>query len=273
MLGNWSNQIIHGDCFDILPQLPPDSVDMIYWDPPYFQQLEEDRIRLQGGKVARSVDEDWDKFESLEEYEGFIQRGLSELQRTLKPTGSLWISGSYHCIHLIGYHAQKMGMWFFSELIWQKIGPRPNFREVRPIQSHEQLLWLCKDRASAKLVARKKYRHDIMVSLGLSDHGRESLMTQWAIPICRGNERLKRADGVRLHSTQKPVELVRRMISVCTEPGDLILDPMAGTGTTAVAATHLRRDFLVIEQVEQYVVAAKGRVRAVGPFDIINPDA
>lgn len=262
------NKIAHAKCETILPSIPDNTFDMIYWDPPYYLRLGRERLlTLESGREVNGCFEEWDQFESLEDYDQKMGTVIAELQRVLKPSGSLWASGTYHCVHRIGRLAEDLGMWHFSECIWQKLNPMPNFLKARPTNSFETLLWFCKNEKSSKQVSRK-FNFELMREYGINDHGSAGGMGIWKVALCQGGERLK-SDGESLHSTQKPLELLRRMLSVCTAQGDLVLDPMGGTCTTAVACKQMRRNFVVIEQIAKYAEAGRGRLKKLSPLDII----
>lgn len=255
--------LVEGDCRHLLARVPDSSVAMAYLDPPYNLQLRASRPRMVRRDVyRRGPVAHWDVFQSFEEYDAALEPVLGHLLRVLQPHGSLWVSGTYHCIHRLASILQDMGAWFIAELAWWRPDAIPPLSaRLRPQLSHESLLWLAKDRAGASLV-QKRYSHDLMVGFARRDFGREQPLSVWRIPTCRRPERLRDADGTTIHPTQKPVELVRRMVQLSTLPGELILDPMAGTGTTGAAAQELGRRFLLMEREPQYVEAAAGRLAA-----------
>jgi DNA modification methylase len=263
------NQLILAKCQDVLPKIPDNTFDMIYWDPPYYLRLDKEKfVTLPNGRDVNSCFEEWDKFDSLEQYDQKMGEVMAHLQRVLKPSGSLWASGTYHCAHRIGRLGEDLGMWHFSEVVWVKSNPMPNFLKARPTNCHETLLWFCKNKKGAKL-AQRKFKYDVMRDYSVADHGFVGRVTLWTVPLCQGKERIK-VGGESLHKTQKPIELISRMIEVCTDPGDLVLDPMGGTCTTAVACKRLRRNFVVIEQNEEYVEAGRLRIKRLSPLDIVG---
>jgi DNA modification methylase len=246
------DQILLGDCCEILPQLPADSVDLIFADPPYNLQLRQQLYRPDSSRVE-AVDDAWDKFESFEEYDCFTREWLSACRRVLKPSGSLWVIGTYHNIHRVGAALQSLGYWILNEIVWIKSNPMPNFRGVRFTNAHETLLWAARERG-----ARYTFHHHAMKSL----NEELQMRSDWRLPICSGRERL-RAEGEKVHSTQKPEALLYRVILSSTDPGQLVLDPFFGSGTTGAAAKRLGRRWIGIEKDSAYVEAARQRIDSI----------
>lgn len=253
------NQIIQGDCIQILKGLPEGSVDMIFGDPPYNLQLSQDLWRPNMTKVD-AVEDDWDKFGSFEAYDRFCQAWLTECRRLLKPNGTIWVIGTYHNIYRIGKIMQDLGYWFLNDVIWIKTNPMPNFRGVRFTNAHETLLWAAKEKSS-----RFTFHHHAMKELndGLQ------MRSDWELPICSGSERI-RIDGQKAHSTQKPESLLYRVILASTHPGNVVLDPFFGTGTTGAVAKKLHRNWIGIEREPAYVALARERIEAVMPEPFIE---
>jgi modification methylase len=243
------NQIIQGDCSEILNTLPENCVDLIFADPPYNLQLQNDLWRPNNTKVD-AVDDDWDHFSSLSAYDNFTRRWLAGCRRVLKDTGTIWVIGSYHNIYRIGSLMQDLGFWFLNDVIWIKTNPMPNFRGVRFANAHETLLW-----ASKKKGARYTFNHHAMKSL---NDGKQ-MRSDWRLPICKGSERLRK-NGHKVHSTQKPLSLLYRVILSSSNPGDLVLDPFFGTGTTGLIARLLHRDWIGIEKEPDYINIARQRI-------------
>jgi DNA modification methylase len=246
------NRILHGDCREILPHFPAESIDLIFADPPYNLQLRQELFRPDSSRVD-AVDDAWDRFESFEEYDRFTREWLSECRRVLKPTGSLWVIGTYHNIHRVGAILQSLGYWILNEIVWIKSNPMPNFRGVRFTNAHETLLWAARERG-----ARYTFHHHAMKSL----NEELQMRSDWILPICSGRERL-RADGEKVHSTQKPEALLYRVILSSTDPGGLVLDPFFGSGTTGAAAKRLGRLWIGIEKDTAYAQAARRRIDAI----------
>jgi DNA modification methylase len=244
--------ILRGDCREILPQWPAESVDLVFADPPYNLQLQRELYRPDSSRVDAVADA-WDRFDSFSDYDRFTGEWLSACRRVLKPTGSLWVIGTYHNIHRVGALLQTLGYWILNEIVWVKSNPMPNFRGVRFTNAHETLLWAARERG-----ARYTFHHHAMKSL----NEELQMRSDWRLPICSGKERL-RAGGNKVHSTQKPEALLYRVILASTDPGDLILDPFFGSGTTGAAAKRLGRRWIGIEKEPAYIEAAAARIAAV----------
>jgi len=250
-------RILIGDCIAEMAKLPAASVDLIFADPPYNLQLAGDLKRPDDSKVD-AVDDDWDQFASFKAYDHFTNAWLHAARRVLKPAGTLWVIGSYHNIFRVGTILQDIGFWILNDVVWRKSNPMPNFRGRRFTNAHETLIWAARD-ASTKgytfnYEALKAGNEDIQVR------------SDWTIPLCTGEERLKGADGKKLHPTQKPQALLARVILAASRPDDLVLDPFCGTGTTGAVAKHLGRRFIGIERDPNYAKAAVKRIAAVEPL-------
>lgn len=237
------NAIIAADVLEVLPRMPAQTFDMVFADPPYNLQLENELYRPNRTKVD-AVDDEWDQFDSFDSYDAFTAQWLSEVRRVMKPTATLWVIGSYHNIFRIGKVLQDLGYWILNDVVWIKSNPMPNFRGVRFTNATETLIWAVRD----KSVKDYTFNYELMKE---HNDGKQ-MRSDWTFPICRGNERL-RDDGEKVHSTQKPLALLERVVLASSKPGDLILDPFAGTGTTAHAAVAHGRDFCMIEINDYYV--------------------
>ena len=246
------NQIIHGNCIDILREFPDNSIDLIFADPPYNLQLSQALWRPDSTLVD-AVDDEWDKFESFDAYDDFSTAWLGACRRVLKKTGSLWVIGSYHNIYRLGKILQDLGYWILNDVVWIKTNPMPNFRGVRFTNAHETLIWASKSKDS-----RYTFNHHAMKEF---NYGKQ-MRSDWLLPICSGKERIKR-NGEKAHTTQKPEALLYRVILSSTNPGDLVLDPFFGTGTTGAVAKVLHRRWLGIEADSRYVQIAQNRLDAV----------
>lgn len=249
------NVILHGDCLAGLRSLPDACVDMVFADPPYNLQLGGD-LRRPDNSMVDAVDDDWDQFASFADYDKFSRDWLTECRRVLKPNGTMWVIGSYHNIFRLGTAIQDLGFWMLNDIIWRKSNPMPNFKGKRFTNAHETLIWAARDESS-------KYRFNYDAMKVFNDD--LQMRSDWLLPLCTGGERLKNQDGDKLHPTQKPEALLYRVIMAATQPGDLILDPFFGTGTTGAVARRLGRDFLGLEQDKAYVDAAKDRIAAITP--------
>ncbi len=244
------NTILSGDCIAAMNALPEASVDLIFADPPYNLQLGGDLLRPDNSKVD-AVDDDWDKFSSFSTYDKFTRDWLSAARRLLKPDGAIWVIGSYHNIFRVGAQLQDIGYWVYNDIVWRKANPMPNFKGTRFTNAHETLIWAGKSektRPTFNYEAMKAFNEDLQ------------MRSDWFIPICSGAERLKKGDGEKVHPTQKPEALLQRIILATTRPGDVILDPFFGTGTTGAAAKQLGRSYIGIEQDKGYIAAATRRL-------------
>ncbi|WP_375393713.1 site-specific DNA-methyltransferase [uncultured Sphingomonas sp.] len=248
--------ILRGDCIAHMRALPAKSVDMIFADPPYNLQLGGDLFRPDGSAVD-AVTDDWDKFDTFAAYDKFTRAWLTEARRILKDDGTIWVIGSYHNIFRVGVAVQDLGYWILNDIVWRKANPMPNFRGTRFTNAHETLIW-----ASMGEKARYTFNYRSMKTL----NDELQMRSDWEFPICGGQERLKR-DGVKVHPTQKPEALIYRVLLACTRPGDVVLDPFFGTGTTGAVAKRLGRRWIGIEREDDYIAAAQERIDAALPLD------
>lgn len=246
------NQIVQGDCVEILNSLPEKTIDLIFADPPYNLQLQQELYRPNMTKVD-AVSDAWDQFGSFEVYDAFCYSWLAACRRVLKDTGTIWVIGSYHNIYRIGKLMQDIGYWILNDIIWVKTNPMPNFRGVRFTNAHETLLW-----ASKKKGAKYTFNHHAMK--GINDD--LQMRSDWLIPICSGSERVKE-NGKKAHSTQKPEALLYRIILASSNPGEIVLDPFFGSGTTGAVAKKLHRDWIGIEKEENYIRIAQRRIDSI----------
>ena len=251
-----TNRVLIGDCLEELRKLPAASVDLVFADPPYNLQLERDLLRPNNTKVD-GVDDAWDKFNSFGDYDRFSRAWLAECRRVLKPDGAIWVIGSYHNIFRLGVALQDLGFWIQNDVIWRKVNPMPNFRGKRFTNAHETLIWAGRD---AK--ARVTFNYEAMKAL----NDDVQMRSDWLFPICAGPERLKDNAGRKAHPTQKPEALLHRLLLATTNPGDLVLDPFFGTGTTGAVARRLGRGWLGIERDGAYAAAAEKRIARVQPL-------
>ena len=244
------NKIINGDCLYELKKIPDKSFDLVFADPPYNMQIGETLTRPDASKV-KGVDDKWDQFDSFKHYDDFCKAWLIECKRILKDNGSIWVIGSYHNIFRLGYHLQNLNYWLLNDVIWRKNNPMPNFRGTRFTNAHETLIWASKNKKS-------KYTFNYQSLKCLNDD--LQMRSDWMLPICNGKERLKKSNGKKVHSTQKPESLLHRIILATTNKGDVIFDPFLGTGTTAVVAKKLGRNYCGIERDTKYFQAAQKRI-------------
>ncbi|MEL7129380.1 MAG: site-specific DNA-methyltransferase [Pseudomonadota bacterium] len=249
------NTIIEGNCIEILSRLPDRSVDLVFADPPYNLQLGGDLTRPDQSKVD-GVTDAWDRFDSFDAYDLFTHQWMSEARRVLKDDGAIWVIGSYHNIFRVGTILQDTGFWIQNDVIWLKTNPMPNFKGTRFQNAHETLIWAGKSEQSKvtfNYQALKTFNDDTQ------------MRSDWLIPLCTGGERLKNADGKKAHPTQKPEALLKRVLLATTNPGDTVLDPFSGTGTTAATARMLGRQYVGIEQDPDYVKLSRARLAGIEP--------
>lgn len=250
------NTIIEGDCIDVLSRLPDNSVDLVFADPPYNLQLGGNLTRPDQSTV-NGVTDDWDRFDSFDAYDLFTHQWLTEARRVLKDNGAIWVVGSYHNIFRVGTILQDSGFWIQNDVIWLKSNPMPNFKGTRFQNAHETLIWAGKSEKSKvtfNYQALKTFNDDTQ------------MRSDWLIPLCTGGERLKGDDGKKVHPTQKPEALLKRVMLATTNPGDIVLDPFSGTGTTAAVAKMLGRQYVGIERDKTYLKASRARLETTEPI-------
>ncbi|WP_372604587.1 site-specific DNA-methyltransferase [Actibacterium sp.] len=251
------NQILAGDCVEVMNSLPENSVDLIFADPPYNLQLKGDLHRPDNSLVD-AVDDAWDQFDTFAAYDKFTKAWLKAARRILKPNGAIWVIGSYHNIFRVGAALQNEGYWILNDVVWRKSNPMPNFRGKRLTNAHETMIWASKEEAS-----KYTFNYEALKSLNEG----VQMRSDWVLPICTGHERLKDDNGDKAHPTQKPESLLHRVLVGSTNPGDVVLDPFFGTGTTGAVAKMLGREFIGIEREEAYRKVAEKRIANVRKFD------
>ena len=255
------DQVLIGDCRQILNELPEESVDLVFADPPYNLQLEGDLWRPNLTRVD-AVDDVWDQFESFRQYDQFTRDWLAACRRVLKPTGTLWVIGSYHNIYRVGKILQDLDFWVLNDVVWVKSNPMPNFRGVRFTNAHETLLWVQKEKG-----AKYTFNYQAMKSLNED----LQMRSDWHLSLCTGKERLKDEGGEKAHPTQKPEALLYRVILASSSPGDVVLDPFFGTGTTGAVARKLHRHFIGVEVDPKYARLAEQRVQNIVQLEFDPP--
>ncbi|MGA9795427.1 MAG: site-specific DNA-methyltransferase [Rhizomicrobium sp.] len=251
------DRVIEGDCIESMNALPEGCADLIFADPPYNLQLEGELRRPDNSKVD-AVDDGWDQFASFADYDTFTREWLCAARRVLKDDGGLWVIGSYHNIFRVGAILQDLGFWILNDVVWRKSNPMPNFRGKRFTNAHETMIWASKGR-------KQSYTFNYEAMKALNDE--LQMRSDWTIPICAGAERLKDSHGEKAHSTQKPEALLHRVIVSSTKPGDVILDPFFGSGTTGAVARRLRRHFIGLERDAKYASIARQRISSIEPAD------
>ena len=251
------NKILNGDCIKIMDSLPAESIDLLFADPPYNLQLKGELHRPDHSKVD-AVDNAWDQFDSFKTYDNFTDSWLTAARRILKPNGAIWVIGSYHNIFRVGASLQNKGFWILNDVIWRKSNPMPNFRGKRLTNAHETMIWASKSEG-----AKYTFNYEALKAL---NEGLQ-MRSDWVLPICNGNERLKNTKGEKAHPTQKPESLLHRVLVGTTNPGDVVLDPFFGTGTTGAVAKMLGREFIGIEKEKSYIEVAENRIKKIKKFD------
>ena len=256
-MGVVADTIILGDCLEELRKLPDRSCDLVFADPPYNLQLGGDLHRPDNSKVD-AVDDAWDQFASFEHYDRFTKAWMTECLRVLKDDGALWVIGSYHNIFRVGVTLQDLGFWVLNDVVWRKSNPMPNFKGTRFANAHETLIWAAKSRGAR----RYTFNYDALKMA----NDEVQMRSDWTLPLCTGDERVKDADGAKAHPTQKPEALLHRVLLASTRPGDVVLDPFFGVGTTGAAARRLGRRFIGIEREARYADLARARIAKVVPI-------
>ena len=248
--------VLEGDCVGALARVPERSADLIFADPPYNLQLSGDLRRPNQSRVD-GVDDAWDQFSDFAAYDAFTRAWLLACRRVLKPDGTLWVIGSYHNIFRVGAILQDLGFWILNDVVWRKTNPMPNFRGRRFANAHETLIWASPSQSAKGYTfnydALKAFNDDLQ------------MRSDWTLPLCTGEERLKAEEGGKLHPTQKPEALLYRVLLATTKPGDVVVDPFFGTGTTGAVAKKLGRHFIGVERDPVYAAAARERIANVEP--------
>jgi len=247
------DKAILGDCFKVMKKLPSESINCVFVDPPYFLQLPPKKLLRWTGSVVNGVDDHWDMFKDFNDYDNFTKNYLTEVKRLMKPNATIWVIGTYHNIHRIGKIMLDLGFWILNDVVWFKTNPMPNFLGVRFTNATETLLWAVKNKKSKKYTFNKEVARSY-------NHGKLGINV-WQISLCTGIERLRDEKGQKIHSTQKPEELLKRIILTSTKEGDIIFDPMAGTGTVGYVAKQLKRKFIMIEVNKNYIEAMAKRFK------------
>ena len=252
-----SSRVLIGDCVAEMAKMPAACVDLVFADPPYNLQLQGGLKRPDDSRVD-AVDNDWDKFASFSDYDDFTRAWLTACRRVMRPHATLWVIGSYHNIYRVGAIVQDLGFWILNDIVWRKSNPMPNFRGRRFTNAHETLIWAARD------AGKRDYTFNYEALKAGNDD--VQMRSDWFIPLCTGDERLKKRNGKKLHPTQKPEALLARVVLAASRPDDVVLDPFCGTGTTGAVAHRLRRRFIGIEREQDYAAAAQDRISAIEPL-------
>lgn len=266
--------IINGDSIEEMKKIKSESIDLIFADPPYWMRTNGVLKRVEGTEF-KGVYEDWDKFQSNEDYSEFTRKWLIECKRILKKNGSLWVIGGMQCIYTIGGIMQELGFWLINDVIWQKSNPTPNFMGTRLNNSHETLIWATKSEKSKytfNYKTAKELNVDTVSDTEYEKGVRKQLGSVWKFPVASGNERVKDDDGNKLHSTQKPESLLYRIVAISSNVDDVVLDPFGGTMTTGAVAKQMGRKYIMIERDPKYCSHGQKRLDQIVPLvsDIEN---
>jgi len=230
-------RIYQGDCLDLLAQIPPSSVDLVFADPPYF--LSNGGITCHAGKMVSVNKGTWDKSNGPDANHEFNKSWLSACQRLLKPNGAIWVSGTAHVIHSVGFAMQQLGFKLLNDISWVKPNPPPNLSCRYFTHATETIIWAAKD---------KKSRHTFHYKLMKETNRGKQMKSVWEI---KPPESWEKKFGK--HPTQKPVALLERILLASTNEGDLVLDSFLGGGTTLVTAFRLRRHAIGCELSLDYI--------------------
>lgn len=251
------NKILKGDTIDVMRNIPNNTFDFCFADPPYFMQIEQGKklYRVEGTEFD-GCDDDWDKFPSMDAYKMFTKDWLTQVRRVLKDNGAICVISGMQSIFEIGAILREIGFWVINDIIWQKSNPTPNFGGTRLNNSHETLIWAAKS---------KKSKYCFNYKTGKYLNGGKQMGSIWSFPVCSGNERLKDENGAKVHNTQKPEDLLYRIIALFTSKGDFILDPFGGTMTTGAVAKKMGRNYTMIERDEKYIKYGKVRLENIVP--------
>lgn len=243
------SSINHNDAIAFLESLQTDSVDCVWTDPPYL--LSNDGITCVAGKRVTVNKGDWDRSHGIEADHQFNKKWLAECYRVLKPAGTIWVTGTFHVYLSVGMAMMELGFRILNDITWEKPNPPPNLGCRCFTHSTETVLWATKAAKGSKEKFTFNYQ-DMR-----EENGGKQMKTVWRIPIAGRTEK-----RFGKHPTQKPVALVERCLRASTNPGDLVVDPFAGSGATAVASLRLGRQFLICERDKEYVNLIRKRVLA-----------
>ncbi len=241
-----------GDCLELLPALPPESVDMIFADPPY--NLSNGGFTCHAGRAVSVNKGDWDKSKGLELDFEFHKSWLAACRRVLKPNGTLWVSGTYHSIYACGFALQLLGYHILNDICWYKPNASPNLSCRYFTASHETLIWARKSKQARHVFNYERMKQGNFPRDPLKVPGKQ-MRSVWAITTPRREEK-----RYGKHPTQKPEELLERVVLASTHEGDLVLDPFMGSGTTGVIAIRHGRHFIGIEKSPDFYELAKRRI-------------
>jgi len=231
-------KLLHGDALLLLKKIEPQSIDMIFADPPYF--LSGNGITCSGGKMVSVNKGKWDEKISVKEKHNFNKKWIRACKEVLKDDGTIWISGTMHNIYSIGMALEEEGFKIINNITWKKLNPPPNISCRAFVHSTETVLWAKKDISKAK----HKFNYDVMKKL----NNNKQMKDVWETSLTKPSEK-----KCGKHPTQKPIELLEKIILASTDENDLILDPFNGSGTTGIVANRLKRKYIGIEKEKEYL--------------------
>lgn len=240
-----NEQLICNDAFTVLKKMKPETVDMIFADPPYF--LSNNGITCQAGRMVSVNKGSWDEGYSLEEKHAFNRKWLKLCKNVLKPYGTIWVSGTLHNIYSIGMALEQEGYKIINNITWQKTNPPPNLGCRCFTHSTETILWAKKN--------NKKAKHYFNYKLMKEYNDGKQMKDVWKGALTPKKEKLEGK-----HPTQKPLYLLERIIEASTDEGALVLDPFCGSSTTGVAAKRLKRRYIGIDKELGYIELSKRRL-------------
>lgn len=241
----------------MMKKLPDKTFDFCFADPPYFMNTSSSKLVRPEGTNFSGCDDEWDKFNSMEDYCNWTKKWLKEVNRILKKDGSICVISSMQSIFEIGAILRELGFWIINDIIWKKSNPTPNFGGTRLNNSHETLIWATKSKNS-KIIFNYKTGKEL--------NGGKQMGSIWEFSVCNGAERLKDDNNEKLHNTQKPEALLERVITLFTKPDALVIDPFGGTMTTGAICKKLGRQFTMIERDEKYIKYGLERINKVIPI-------
>lgn len=231
-------KLLHGDALLLLKKIEPQSIDMIFADPPYF--LSGDGITCSAGKMVSVKKGDWDEKIDIKEKHKFNRRWIRACKRVLKDSGTIWISGTMHNVYSIGMALEEEGFKVINNITWKKLNPPPNISCRSFVHSTETILWAKKDIKKAK----HKFNYDLMKEL----NGGKQMKDVWETSLTKPSEK-----KCGKHPTQKPIALLEKIILASTDENDLVLDPFNGSGTTGIVANRLKRKYIGIDKEKEYL--------------------
>ncbi len=250
-----STQLINADVLDALKEIGTESVDFVFADPPYF--LSNDGFTVKSGKAVSVNKGAWDKSFGFNSEMDFHEAWISECLRVLKPNGTIAISGTYHSIYKCGFLLQKLGCRIVNDITWFKPNGAPALAGRNFTASHETILWASKGKKAKHVFNYAISKNWEVENDKLYSKGKQ-MRSVWSIPSTPKREKLEGS-----HPTQKPLELLRRLVAMCTNEGDTVLDPFCGSGTTGVACVLLQRNFIGIDLDQSYLDLSAKRMKAV----------